>query len=336
MSESATATQPSLKERLESIRQPVTTDLAGIDNLIITELVSDIPLIQLITKHIIKSGGKRLRPLLVALSARATGYTGSDEHLELAAIIEFVHTATLLHDDVVDESNLRRGQDTANAVWGNQASVLVGDFLYSRAFQLLARRSHTAIMQVLSNTTNAIAEGEVLQLMNRHDAELSEAGYMDVINRKTAKLFESSAEIGAILGTDNLEQQQAMVQYGLNLGLAFQIIDDLLDYTASPETMGKNVGDDLAEGKMTLPLIYALQNTDEHHRQHIQTAIKQGLLEEYDVVMEAITQTNACDYCLQVARHHAELAKAGLEALPPSPYRQALYELIDFVVERNF
>lgn len=321
---------------LEQIRIPVMHDLQGLNRLICEELVSDINLIQAITAHIINSGGKRLRPLLVILSARACGYQSNDEHLELAAIIEFVHTATLLHDDVVDESQLRRGKNTANAIWGNQASVLVGDFLYSRAFQLLAKRSNVPVMKVLADTTNAIAEGEVLQLMNRNDPDINEATYMQVITRKTARLFESSAQTGAMLGSRNHNIHQALATYGLNIGLAFQIVDDLLDYTASSEQMGKNVGDDLAEGKMTLPLIYAMQKANPEIIQAIREAVTDGGLERLDTIIHTLHETNAIARSQQKARALADTARQAISILPTSDYQQSLDQLVDFVIERTY
>jgi len=321
---------------LDDIRACVQDDLQAIDRLIIDELVSPIPLIREITQHIIKSGGKRLRPLLVILLARACHYQGANEHHELAAIIEFVHTATLLHDDVVDESHLRRGQSTANAIWGNQASVLVGDFLYSRAFQILARRANTPVMKVLANTTNAIAEGEVLQLMNCNEPDITEADYMQVIEWKTAKLFESAAEIGALIATDDTSQHQAAANYGLHLGLAFQIIDDLLDYTADSEQLGKNIGDDLAEGKATLPLIHALHHSAPRHAKVIRHAIEHGGLAHLDTIARAIEETGATSYCLNKANEHIQLASKALQRLPESIYREALQHLLQFVTARTY
>ena len=331
-----TTTSQQSSDALANIRAPITDDINALDQLIHQELISDIPLIQQITKHILSVGGKRLRPLLVLLSAKALGYKEGSEHCELAAIIEFVHTATLLHDDVVDESSLRRGQQTANVIWGNQASVLVGDFLYSRAFQLLTRRNHNAIMRVLANTTNAIAEGEVLQLMNSHNPEINEATYRDVILLKTAKLFESATEVGGMLGTDNIEQQKAIAHYGLHLGMAFQIIDDLLDYASTAKEMGKNVGDDLAEGKATLPLIYALHHATAKQATQIRLAIEQGDLEKLPLIQQAIEDTQACEYTLSKARDHAHVALNALELIPDTPYRNAMRQLVDFVVERHY
>lgn len=321
---------------LDLIRSPVASDLSALDTLILQELHSDISLIQQITQHIVKSGGKRLRPLVVILCARAAGFTGDVEHLELAAIIEFVHTATLLHDDVIDQSMMRRGQETANAVYGNQATVLVGDFLYSRAFQILTRRCHTQIMQVLANTTNAIAEGEVLQLMNCNDANTSEAAYYQVIQRKTAKLFESACEIGAMLENDKPTLAQAAATYGLELGYAFQIIDDVMDYTSAADTMGKNIGDDLAEGKPTLPLIYTLAHSDESTQSIIRNAIETSSKDKIELIVKAMQDCGAFAYCRRITLDHINQARAAAQVFPHSDYQQALLALCDFVIDRDF
>ena len=330
--------QPTLspKALLASIRQPVAHDLKHLDQLILGELHSDISLIQAVTKHIVSAGGKRLRPLVVILCARAAGYTGNIEHLELATIIEFVHTATLLHDDVIDGSLMRRGNDTANAVYGNQASVLVGDFLYSRSFQILTRRSNVPIMQVLANTTNAIAEGEVIQLMNCNDPDTTEQAYYQVIERKTAKLFESACEIGVMLDTNNDVLQQAAATYGLNLGLAFQIIDDILDYKSTADKMGKNLGDDLAEGKPTLPLIYTLQHCSADVRTKIKTSIEQGTKDHLDDIVAAMHECQAFEYCFEKTKQHLKLAATALDTFESSPYRTSLEQLLDFVIAREF
>jgi len=321
---------------LNQVRASVAAEMRGVDALIVNELVSDIPLIQLITQHIVQSGGKRLRPLCVLLSARAIGYQGEREHLELAAIIEFVHTATLLHDDVVDESNKRRGRDTANALWGNQASVLVGDFLYSRAFQLLTRRSNVPIMQVLANTTNHIAEGEVLQLMNRNDPHVSEATYLSIIRRKTAELFSAATQVGAMLRCNDAKIWQSMADYGLNLGMAFQIIDDLLDYTADSEQLGKNIGDDLNEGKATMPLIYAMQHTDAHTADLIRHSIQHGGLDNLPAITKAMQESNAFAYTRSRAAAFASQAKSALNDLPESQYKNALLDLVEFALLRAY
>jgi len=321
---------------LAALRAPVREDLQAVDQLIVAELSSRVPLIQTITKHIIKSGGKRLRPLMTLLSAKALGYGGDTEHIELAAIIEFIHTATLLHDDVVDKSDLRRGEPTANATWGNQASVLVGDFLYSRAFQILARRDNIPIMKVLANTTNQISEGEVLQLIKRNDADITEEDYHTVIRCKTAQLFSAATEVGAIIATDNKPLQKAMADFGLHLGIAYQMIDDILDYTASADEMGKNLGDDLSEGNPTLPLIYAMHHASSEEAGTIRRAIEKGGLDNLKEILKIINATNALDYTLNYAKKHASLAHTALQSLPDSAYRQSLMDLTAFIVERHF
>jgi len=322
---------------LAEIRRPIADDLKATDRLICEELISKVPLIQEITKHIVSSGGKRLRPLLLLLSARACGYQKNDtEHHELAAIIEFVHTATLLHDDVIDESLLRRGQETANARWGNQASVLVGDFLYSRAFQILSRRSNIPVMKCLADTTNAIAEGEVWQLMNQHDPDISIDDYYQVIHHKTAKLFESAAKIAAIISGQNEQTQKAVANYGLQLGMAFQIIDDLLDYLSSAETLGKNVGDDLAEGKVTLPLIFAMQHGNANQRKEIRQAILNGSLENMPAILKTLQESQAIEYTRQQAKIYAGKALASLAHLAPSNYRDAMEHLVAFAIQRSY
>lgn len=321
---------------LIDIRQPVHADLRAVDELIKSALISNVPLIQTIVEHIINSGGKRLRPLVVLLTAQACGYQGGHEHHELAAIIEFIHTATLLHDDVIDRSLLRRGQETSNAIWGDQASVLVGDFLYSRAFQILARRSNIPVMKVLANTTNQIAEGEVWQLMNQHDPDINETVYREVIRRKTAQLFSAATEIAAIIATPDLALHQAMADFGMELGMAYQMIDDLLDYTANAEQMGKNIGDDLAEGKATLPLIYAKQKASAKEADYIRQAIQEGKLEDLTAIIKIIQSSGACDYTLNCAQQHAQNAKNLLHQLPASYARTSLENLTDFIVERNY
>lgn len=321
---------------LTAIRQPILDDLKTLDAFILDELHSDILLIQKITEHIVKSGGKRLRPLAVLLFAKAAGYTGIIEHIELASIIEFVHTATLLHDDVIDNSMMRRGHDTANAVYGNQASVLVGDFLYSRSFQILTRRSNIPIMQVLANTTNAIAEGEVLQLINCNNPRTTEADYYQVIERKTAKLFESACEIGAMLNNDTPSIRKAARTYGLHIGFAFQLIDDVLDYTSTSEKMGKNAGDDLAEGKPTLPLIYTLEHADTTLKEKIIFSITEGSKKHLNDIIEAMHTYHAFDYCMKKTKEHLAIAEKSLGCFPDSPYRQALADLLQFVIAREF
>ncbi len=317
-----------------SFRSLVPDELDAVDTLIQGRLHSDVSLINQLSHYIINSGGKRLRPILVLLTANACGYKG-DQHINLAAVIEFIHTATLLHDDVVDASQLRRGNMTANAVWGNEASVLVGDFLYSRAFEMMVDAGEMRIMEIMSATTNAIAEGEVMQLLNCHDAATTELRYLDVIGRKTARLFKAAAQIGAVLGQQKEQVENALASYGLHLGIAFQLIDDVLDYSASPEDTGKNVGDDLAEGKPTLPLIQAMKEGTEEQRETIRNAIENGGREQIDAVTQAIESTNAIAYTAEKAKREADIATAALEVIPPSTYRDALATLAEFSVNRS-
>jgi len=319
---------------ITTLRQLISDDMDAVDRLIIQRLQSDVVLINQIGAYIVHSGGKRLRPMIVLLAARACAYDGA-RHIDLAAIIEFIHTATLLHDDVVDGSELRRNRETANAVWGNEASVLVGDFLYSRAFEMMVDVGQMRVMDILSHATNRIAEGEVLQLLNVHNPETSEADYMEVIKRKTATLFEAGARLGGVIAGVPEAQQQALGEYGLHLGIAFQLVDDALDYNASNSDIGKNIGDDLAEGKPTLPLIQAMKQADEAGRQRLARIVEQGGLEEIDYVMQAIHQSDAIAYTQQLARREAELAKQALADLPDSPHRTALADLADFSVARS-
>jgi octaprenyl-diphosphate synthase len=321
---------------LEDIRAPVLSDLKAVDQLILAELNSKIPLINEVTAHLLKNGGKRLRPLVLLLCARALGYEQDTEHQEVAAVLEFMHNATLLHDDVVDESKLRRGEYTANALWGNQTSILVGDFLYSRAFLMLARRSNIPVMNVFAKTTNIIAEGEILQLMNRHQADIDESTYFSVINSKTAELFAAASEIAALISPQAEKFREPMRNYGLHLGLGFQIIDDVLDYTADPEVLGKNLGDDLSEGKITLPLIYAKKQGNFKQKKLISDAIETGGLDHFEGIIQAIKETNALSYCLNIARAHIQSAAATLDALPHSHYKEALENLLEFVLERSY
>lgn len=319
---------------LDRLRVLVSTDMAAVDRLITEQLASEVVLINQIGHYIVGSGGKRLRPLLVLLAARACGYKGT-QHCNLAAIIEFIHTATLLHDDVVDASDLRRGNETANAVWGNEASVLVGDFLYSRSFQMMVEVDDMRVMDILADTTNTIAEGEVLQLLNCHDPDTDEGRYMEVIRCKTAKLFEAGTRLGAVISNRPESEEMALAAYGLHLGNAFQITDDLLDYASSSEDMGKNTGDDLAEGKPTLPVIYAMRHGDDAQREVLRHAIKNGSREQLDEVLAAIEDTDALEYSEEVARREAEAARDALETLPDSQFRDALAELADFAVSRR-
>jgi octaprenyl-diphosphate synthase len=305
----------------------------SVDKLIIQSLKSDVVLINQIGAYIVHSGGKRMRPMIVLMTAQACSYAG-DKHIDLAAIIEFIHTATLLHDDVVDGSEMRRNRETANAVWGNEASVLVGDFLYSRAFEMMVGVGEMRVMDILSHATNRIAEGEVLQLLNVHNPETTEDEYMEVIKRKTATLFEAGARLGGVIAEVGKEQELALAEYGLHLGIAFQLVDDALDYDASKSDIGKNIGDDLAEGKPTLPLIQAMKQADRPTRQRLTQIIEKGGLDQIEFVMQAIGASDAIAYTQQLARDEAALAKQALAALPDSPYRQALADLADFSVAR--
>jgi octaprenyl-diphosphate synthase len=323
------------KVDLATIRSLVTDEMGAVDSLIQASLHSDVALINQLSHYIINSGGKRLRPMLVLLSAKACHYEG-DQHINLAAVIEFIHTATLLHDDVVDASQLRRGNMTANAVWGNEASVLVGDFLYSRAFEMMVNANDMRIMEIMSHTTNTIAEGEVLQLLNCHDAETTESRYMDVVSRKTARLFEAASQIGAILGQQPDHIETALANFGQHLGVAFQLIDDVLDYSASPEDTGKNVGDDLAEGKPTLPLIHAIHKGTPAQASLIRKAIENGGHDNMQDVCAIIESTGAIPYTAQAAQRQADLAIEALSPLPESDSKEALYGLAEFSVNRSF
>ncbi len=296
---------------------------------------SEVILVSQVAEYIIASGGKRLRPALVLLAAGALGYRGR-HHYELATVVEFIHTATLLHDDVVDESNLRRGRATANALFGNAASVLVGDFLYSRAFQMMVGVGHMRIMEVLSDATNIIAEGEVLQLMNCNNANVSEEAYLHVIRYKTAKLFEAAARLGAIIGGADAATEAILAAYGMHLGTAFQLIDDVLDYSGDHTEIGKNVGDDLAEGKATLPLLYLLQNGTPTQSDMVRHAIENGGLTEFEPILEAIKTSGALAYTRTQAQREIDLATSAIADLPVSSYKQNLMNLAQFAVSRNY
>jgi octaprenyl-diphosphate synthase len=309
-------------------------DMAAVNALIRARLASDVVLINQIAEHIIGGGGKRLRPMLVLLAAQAAGYRGRD-HVLLAAVVEFIHTATLLHDDVVDESDLRRGRKTANALWGNAASVLVGDFLYSRSFQMMVEADDMRVMRLLADTTNQIAEGEVLQLLNIHNPDTDEAAYLRVIERKTAVLFAAATRLGGLLADVPKAQEQALADFGLNLGFAFQIADDVLDYVSDAGTLGKNIGDDLAEGKATLPLIYAIERAAPAQAASLKRAIETGGLDSLDNIVAAIRDSGALERSQQKAQTYADAAKAALSTLPQSPARTALAVLVDYALQRN-
>lgn len=308
----------------------VESDFSAVNDLIIANLHSDVGLVENIGHYIVRSGGKRLRPVVVLLSALANGYQGK-QHLAMAAVIEFIHTATLLHDDVVDVSALRRGRETANNQWGNAPSVLVGDFIYSRAFQMLVEVGDMQIMSVIADATNLISEGEVQQMANAGNASIDKAIYDEVIYRKTAKLFESAARVGAILATVDSE---SMAAYGKHLGMAFQIVDDVLDYQGVSESIGKNIGDDLGEGKMTLPLIYARDNTDARERDLICASISNKSAADFAVILDIVQRSDGLVYSQKQAEYHAEQAKQALSALPDSVFKSALCDLADFSVSR--
>ncbi len=315
--------------------EPVAGDFAAVNQLILDQLHSRVPLVEKIGHYIISAGGKRLRPLVVLLSARACGADSSEQH-SLAAIIEFLHTATLLHDDVVDTSDLRRGRSTANALWGNAPSVLVGDFLYSRAFEMMVALGNMQVMQILANATNVIAEGEVLQLSKVRDANTDEATYMEVIRSKTAMLFEAASHSAAVLAGAKADQVEALREFGDALGIAFQLMDDLLDYSGDAAEMGKNVGDDLAEGKPTLPLIYTMRHGTEEQAALVRQAIQKGGTEDITPIREAVTASGALDYTARLAQQHTDRAIALLDTLPASEYRDALEQLARFAVKRSF
>lgn len=319
---------------LETSQLLVADEMRQVNNLIQHSLSSDVVLINQLGGYIIEGGGKRLRPQLVLMSAAACGYQG-EHHIRLAAIIEFIHTATLLHDDVVDASELRRGQDTANALFGNEAAVLVGDFLYSRAFEMMVDIDSMAVMKILASTTNRIAEGEVMQLMNVREPDVNEAQYIDVIEAKTARLFEAATELGAVLAKQTQSQQKALATYGRCLGTAFQIVDDVLDYQSDAESMGKNVGDDLAEGKTTLPLIYAMRDGSATQSKVITQAITQDGLEALSAVLEVIEDTNALDKSIRRAQQASSEAITALVPLPPSPHKDALIAIARHSVSRT-
>jgi octaprenyl-diphosphate synthase len=319
---------------LVQIRQLVTTDFEAVDRVIKRRLHSPVALVDQVATYIIYAGGKRLRPLLVLLAARACGHQ-NEQHIDAAAIIEFIHTATLLHDDVVDGSSLRRGRDTANEVFGNPASVLVGDFLYSRAFQMMVTLNRMPIMQIMGDATNAIAEGEVLQLMNARDANTSEARYIDVIHRKTARLFQAAAQIGAVVSDAPLEIQDSLARYGKHIGTAFQLVDDALDYQADEATLGKHLGDDLAEGKPTLPLIYAMQHGNDAQRAMIRHAIEKGGLDQLEEITRAVASLGGLAYTARLAQSEADQALAALAPLPETVFKEGLSELAKFAIARK-
>jgi octaprenyl-diphosphate synthase len=313
---------------------PVAADLERVDALIRARLDSDVALVREVARYIVASGGKRLRPALLLLAAGAAGYRG-EGRFQLAAVVEFIHTATLLHDDVVDESQLRRGRSTANAAFGNAASVLVGDFLYSRAFQMMVELDDMRVMQVLAEATNTIAGGEVLQLMGSHDPEVDEPRYLEVIRRKTAKLFEAAARLGGILGRCAPALERGLADYGMHVGTAFQLVDDVLDYSGDPATIGKSLGDDLAEGKPTLPLIHAMRCGTPAQAALVRAAIRDGGRDDFARVHEAIRESGALEYARAAAQREAQAGAAALAGLPPSEFKDSLLELASFSVTRR-
>jgi octaprenyl-diphosphate synthase len=320
---------------LAFIQSCIADDMLAVDTVIRKSLYSEVVLINQVADYIINSGGKRMRPALVILSAGVFGKI-EPQHHALAAVIEFIHTATLLHDDVVDESAMRRGRATANTMFGNAASVLVGDFVYSRAFQMMVSIHSMRVMEVLSEATNVIAEGEVLQLLNCNDADITDAAYLKVIHYKTAKLFEAATRLGAIVGAASSEDEATMAEYGMRLGTAFQLIDDVLDLSGDSQYIGKNLGDDLAEGKPTLPLLYAMRHSAPAQSTLIREAIEQGGLEHLSEVIAAVQQTDALDHVRRLAKAEADLAIAAIAHFADTPYRQALVALAEFAVNRTY
>ncbi len=317
-----------------NIAQSIAPDMEAVNTVIRQRLHSEVSLVNQIAEYIISAGGKRIRPVLVLLVANAYSYRGTAHH-ELAAVVEFIHTATLLHDDVVDESSMRRGRQTANALFGNAASVLVGDFLYSRAFQMMVGLDNMRVMQILSDATNVIAEGEVLQLLNMHDPDVSQESYLKVIRSKTAKLFEAAAQLGALISGASDAEIDAAGEYGRSLGTAFQLIDDVLDYAGDAAEIGKNVGDDLREGKPTLPLIYLMENGTPEQRELVRNCIEQGDEQHFDAILAAITASGALEYTRREAVTAANRAAEAISGLPASLYKQSLLQLCTFAVDRN-
>lgn len=320
---------------LESIRRLVSEDLESTDRFIISQLESNIPLIKQIIEYVLTCGGKRVRPMVLFLSARTLAHKGQ-KHIDLAAVIELIHTATLLHDDVVDSSTLRRGHKTAHTIWGSDASVLVGDFLYSRAFQIVVDLNHPSVLSIFAKATHYMAEGEIMQLVNCNNPDTTEAFYFDIIQRKTAKLFEIAAQLGASLSSDSDRDIAAMRDYGMHLGLAYQLIDDALDYSQSADETGKNVGQDIDEGKTTLPLIHAMRKSKGADLDLLRKAIQTGSSKQLEDILGIIESTDAIKYTADTAKQHAQKAKQALLHIASSPYRTALEDLSDFVVNRTY
>ncbi len=321
-------------QNFEQIQDLMKVDMKKVDDILINRLDTEVDLINQMSRYIITSGGKRLRPLLLLLCAKATGYEGK-HHYPLAVVIELIHTATLLHDDVVDESNIRRGGDSANEIWGNAASVLVGDFLYSRAFEIMVEPDSMQIMRILSKATNMIAEGEVMQLLNIRNIGISQSDYYGVIERKTACLFKAACQIGAILSNTSKSTVKALGDYGLHLGNAFQVIDDVLDYESSTEIIGKEVGDDLAEGKITLPMIYALEKTSGAKNKFLKTAIKTSDTSNINDIVSILNDVKAFEFTRLIAKNESNKAKKSLEDIPKSDYQEALSLLCELSLNRK-
>jgi len=320
---------------LKNIQELTQDDMSLVNDLIYSQLQSDVALINQLGIYIVNAGGKRMRPMLTVLAAKALNYNDND-HISIAAIIEFIHTATLLHDDVVDESNMRRGRETANALFGNSASVLVGDFLYTRSFQMMTKLNNMKVMDILSDATNIVAEGEVLQLMNCNDPNTTEESYLEVIYCKTAKLFEAATRLAAVVAQQPESIELAMLDYGKHLGTAFQLVDDIMDYTADAKEMGKNVGDDLAEGKPTLPLLYAMQHGNSTQQKLIRDAIEHGNgMDNLDAILEAMKQTGSLTYTQKKAEEEADKAIKALSVIPDSPHKQALISLAHIAANRS-
>ncbi len=320
---------------IEPVRALLEPDMRAVDAVIRARLWSDVVLIRQIAEYIVGGGGKRLRPAVLILAARALGYEGTQHH-NLAAVVEFIHTATLLHDDVVDDSSMRRGRKTSNAQFGNPASVLVGDFLYSRSFQMMVQSQDLRVLGVLADATNVIAEGEVLQLLNVHNADITVSAYLEVVRRKTSKLFEAAGHLGAIIARASASDGTALGRYGMHVGTAFQLIDDVLDYSGDEREMGKSVGDDLSEGKPTLPLIYVLEQGSSEQARTVRRAIEQGGREDLAQVLEAVKMCGALEYTREQARREVEIARQSLEGIADTQYREALLNLATFAVERSY
>ena len=329
------STKHSSTSQIEAIQACIADDITAVNVVIQHSLHSEVELVNQVAHYIINSGGKRLRPILVLLSAGLLGPVKAEHH-QLAAVVEFIHTATLLHDDVVDESSKRRGKSTANALFGNAASVLVGDFVYSRAFQMMVAVQNMRVMEVLSNATNVIAEGEVLQLLNIHNADITDEAYLQVIHYKTAKLFEAATRLGAIISEASPDDELALSRYGMHIGTAFQLIDDVLDLSGNTLDIGKNLGDDLAEGKPTLPLLYAMRNGNASEAALIKLAIEHGGLDDLPAVLSAVERTGAFQHVRRIAEHECELACAEIAHFADSPHKQAMLILAQFSVSRNY